>query len=97
MVQPVPDRLDFPKNEEEILEYWKSIDAFQKSLKLAKGRPRSVPVQACTIIIPTQQGMDELSRIHNLAVRSCSQLLKDNGTGNVKFGERVSCMIVKLQ
>lgn len=44
MVQPVPDRLDFPKNEEEILEYWKSINAFQKSLKLAKGRPRSVPV-----------------------------------------------------
>ena len=63
MVQPVPDRLDFPKNEEEILEYWKSIDAFQKSLKLAKGRPRSVPVKACTINIPTQQGMDEPSEV----------------------------------
>lgn len=42
MVQPVPDRFDFPKNEEEILEYWKKIGAFEKSLKLAKGRPRLV-------------------------------------------------------
>ena len=40
MVQPVPDRMDFPAAEVDILEYWKKIDAFGKSLKLAKGRPR---------------------------------------------------------
>lgn len=41
MAQAIPDKLDFPQTEEETLAYWKSIDAFQKSLKLAKGRPRS--------------------------------------------------------
>lgn len=40
MVKPVADRMDFPKAEEDILAYWKEIGAFEKSLKLAKGRPR---------------------------------------------------------
>lgn len=40
MVQSVPDRIDFPKAEEEILEFWKEINAFEQSLKLAKGRPK---------------------------------------------------------
>ncbi|TPX62646.1 isoleucine---tRNA ligase [Powellomyces hirtus] len=30
----------FPKEEEKVLEFWKEIDAFQTSLKLAEGRPR---------------------------------------------------------
>ena len=36
----VPDSMDFPKEEEEILKFWKDIDAFQTSLKMSKGRPR---------------------------------------------------------
>jgi len=40
MTQPVPDRFDFPKQEEDVLQFWEKIGAFQKSLKLAKGRPR---------------------------------------------------------
>lgn len=40
MAVSVPDRIDFPKSEEETLAFWKKIDAFEKSLKLAKGRPR---------------------------------------------------------
>lgn len=42
MAQSVPDRLDFPKAEEEILKYWKDIQAFEKSNAIAKkeGRPR---------------------------------------------------------
>ena len=38
-LQAAPDNLSFPKAEEEVLEYWKSIDAFQTSLKLSEGRP----------------------------------------------------------
>jgi len=40
MVAPVADRMDFPKAEEEILDYWKSINAFENSLRKAEGRPR---------------------------------------------------------
>ena len=36
-LQAAPDNLSFPKAEEEVLEYWKSIDAFQTSLKLSEG------------------------------------------------------------
>jgi isoleucyl-tRNA synthetase len=32
--------MDFPKEEERILEFWREIDAFQKSLKLSEGRER---------------------------------------------------------
>lgn len=31
--------MDFPKAEEQVLEFWKEIDAFQTSLKLSEGRP----------------------------------------------------------
>jgi isoleucyl-tRNA synthetase len=30
--------MDFPKEEERILEFWREIDAFQTSLKLSKGK-----------------------------------------------------------
>lgn len=37
--RPVPERISFPKMEEEILAYWKSIDAFKTSLKKSEGKP----------------------------------------------------------
>ena len=40
MVETVPENIDFVKEEEKILELWKSIDAFKTSLKLSKGKPR---------------------------------------------------------
>ncbi|KCV72488.1 isoleucyl-tRNA synthetase [Fonticula alba] len=36
----VPESISFPKSEEEILAFWKQIDAFQQSLRLSEGRPR---------------------------------------------------------
>lgn len=36
------ERFSFPETEREILKYWEEIDAFQTSLKLAKGRPECV-------------------------------------------------------
>jgi len=30
--------MDFPKEEEKILEFWREIDAFQTSLKLSEGK-----------------------------------------------------------
>jgi len=30
--------MDFPKEEERILEFWRKIDAFQTSLKLSEGK-----------------------------------------------------------
>lgn len=38
-LQPVVDNINIPKAEEEVLEFWKSIDAFNTSLKLSEGRP----------------------------------------------------------
>ncbi|OII76698.1 isoleucyl-tRNA synthetase family protein [Cryptosporidium andersoni] len=38
--QQVLDRPDFPAMEEEVLEFWKSIDVLNTSLKKAQGRPR---------------------------------------------------------
>lgn len=32
-------RFEFPKEEEKVLEYWKSISAFETSMKLSEGRP----------------------------------------------------------
>jgi isoleucyl-tRNA synthetase len=32
-------RFDFPAEEEAVLEYWREIDAFRKSLRLSEGRP----------------------------------------------------------
>uniref|UniRef100_H2Z861 Isoleucine--tRNA ligase, cytoplasmic n=1 Tax=Ciona savignyi TaxID=51511 RepID=H2Z861_CIOSA len=40
MVEPVPEKFDFPKEEEKILELWNELDAFQTSLKQSKGKPR---------------------------------------------------------
>lgn len=40
MVQPVPEYIEFPKEEEKILQLWKDINAFKTSLKLSKSRPR---------------------------------------------------------
>ncbi|XP_053378371.1 isoleucine--tRNA ligase, cytoplasmic-like [Mercenaria mercenaria] len=40
MAQPVPEKISFPDEEENVLKYWKEIDAFKTSMKLSKGRPR---------------------------------------------------------
>ncbi|XP_072027331.1 isoleucine--tRNA ligase, cytoplasmic-like [Amphiura filiformis] len=40
MVQPVPEHISFPGEEEKIIELWKEIDAFQTSLKQSKNKPR---------------------------------------------------------
>eukprot|EP00057_Strongylocentrotus_purpuratus_P012333 XP_011666807.1 PREDICTED: LOW QUALITY PROTEIN: isoleucine--tRNA ligase, cytoplasmic [Strongylocentrotus purpuratus] len=40
MVQPVPDHMNFPQEEEKILQLWKELDAFQSCLKQSKGKPR---------------------------------------------------------
>ena len=34
----VPERPDFPAEEEAVLEYWKEIDAFKKQLEISEGR-----------------------------------------------------------
>lgn len=36
----VPETIDFPEAEKNILALWKNIDAFQTSLKQSKGKPR---------------------------------------------------------
>uniref|UniRef100_UPI00398E942B isoleucine--tRNA ligase, cytoplasmic isoform X2 n=1 Tax=Pristiophorus japonicus TaxID=55135 RepID=UPI00398E942B len=40
MVQPVPETINFPAEEEQILKIWKQLDCFQECLKQAKTRPR---------------------------------------------------------
>lgn len=40
MAQPVPEYIDFPKEEEKILKFWKDTQAFKTSLQQSKGRPR---------------------------------------------------------
>lgn len=40
MVEPVPEYIDFPKEEENVLKLWNSLQAFKKCLKQSKGRPR---------------------------------------------------------
>lgn len=39
-VDRVPENIDFPKEEEKILKFWKEIDAFHSSLNQSKNRPR---------------------------------------------------------
>ncbi|KAJ6251024.1 isoleucine--tRNA ligase [Anaeramoeba flamelloides] len=34
----VPEKINFPEEEEKVLKFWKEIDAFQTSLKKSKGR-----------------------------------------------------------
>lgn len=40
MLEPVPESINFPGAEEEVLSFWKRVDAFQSCLKQSKGRPR---------------------------------------------------------
>ncbi|GFQ95770.1 isoleucine--tRNA ligase, cytoplasmic [Trichonephila clavata] len=40
MAEEVPEYIEFPKEEENILSFWKSIDAFKNCLKQSKGKPR---------------------------------------------------------
>ena len=35
----MPERPNFPSEEERVLAYWKEIDAFHKQLELSKGKP----------------------------------------------------------
>ncbi|XP_063282541.1 isoleucine--tRNA ligase, cytoplasmic [Pelobates fuscus] len=40
MSQQVPETINFPSEEEKILELWKSLDCFQECIKQSKNRPR---------------------------------------------------------
>ncbi|XP_030314121.1 isoleucine--tRNA ligase, cytoplasmic isoform X2 [Calypte anna] len=40
MVQQVPENINFPSEEEKILELWKKLNCFQECLKQSKNRPR---------------------------------------------------------
>ncbi|XP_068599073.1 isoleucine--tRNA ligase, cytoplasmic [Brachionichthys hirsutus] len=40
MVQPVPESLHFPSEEEKITQFWKEKDCFQECLKQSKNRPK---------------------------------------------------------
>ncbi|XP_053324979.1 isoleucine--tRNA ligase, cytoplasmic [Spea bombifrons] len=40
MSQQVPENINFPSEEEKILELWKSLDCFQECIKQSKNRPR---------------------------------------------------------
>ena len=40
MCSPVPATINFPAEEEKILELWAKLDAFQTSLKQSKNRPK---------------------------------------------------------
>jgi len=40
MAQPVPEQIDFSKEEEKILQLWKELNAFHTSLLQSKNRPR---------------------------------------------------------
>ena len=35
----VPERPNFPEEEEKVLKYWQDIDAFKKQLEITKGKP----------------------------------------------------------
>ncbi len=40
MAQAVPDNINFPAEEEKVLQLWKQLDAFQTSLKQSKNKPK---------------------------------------------------------
>lgn len=40
MVQPVPESIHFPSEEERIIQYWTEKDCFQQCLKQSKNRPK---------------------------------------------------------
>lgn len=35
----VGDKINFPTEEDNVLNYWEEIDAFQESIRLSEGRP----------------------------------------------------------
>jgi len=39
-LEHVPESINFPKEEERVLEFWKRVDAFGTALKQSQGRPR---------------------------------------------------------
>ena len=49
--EATPERIDFPRMEEKVLELWKSIDAFQTSLRLSEGKPevRALAQRQCAV------------------------------------------------
>ncbi|ELT94742.1 hypothetical protein CAPTEDRAFT_226043 [Capitella teleta] len=40
MAEPVPESINFPNEEEKIMQLWKDLDAFQTCLKQSKSRPK---------------------------------------------------------
>lgn len=42
MVQQVPENIDFPAEEEKILQFWLKFNCFQECLKQSKHRPKYV-------------------------------------------------------
>jgi len=50
MAQPVPEQIDFPKEEEKILQLWKELNAFQTSLLQSKNRPRYLKVTLTSLL-----------------------------------------------
>lgn len=42
MVTPVPEHINFPKEEENVIELWNKLDAFKSSVKQSEGKPRYV-------------------------------------------------------
>ena len=47
MVQSVPENINFPKEEEKILEFWNQIDAFGTCLKQSANKPKFTFFGAC--------------------------------------------------
>ena len=37
--EQLPERIDFSKQEEKVLQLWEHLDAFQTSLQLSEGKP----------------------------------------------------------
>ncbi|OWA55321.1 Isoleucine--tRNA ligase, cytoplasmic [Hypsibius exemplaris] len=42
MAKPVPENINFPKEEENVLKLWAELDAFKTSLKQSEGKPRYI-------------------------------------------------------
>lgn len=43
-VDRIPENIDFPKEEEKVLKFWKDIDAFHSCLKQSKNKPRYMTI-----------------------------------------------------
>jgi len=54
MAQPVPEQIDFPKEEEKILQLWTDLNAFQTSLLQSKNRPRFEICNMLHILLQTK-------------------------------------------